>query len=232
MMSSLVMLVRIKKVKSIEKKISSSGLTCFLSATTLKPSDDFIAKLQDALTGSQQFVVYYSEQAGESAWVEREINIFLSQCHIHDKENRQMYVLLDKKCSEHSVPPFLGVLQRPESPEALVTELNRHVISNFKARLKRAKEQEEQLVADINNQNQNEIKKLADKLEHERQKVEEARYYYRHDRFWSQIAENRHLLFTCGRDVRSDPDSLRGYGGRTNIDLWDYRAVLDITHFF
>lgn len=63
--------------------------------------------------------------------------------------------------------------------------------------------------------------------------LEEARRYYRRNRFWGPIVENGHVhVFTCGRDVAQDTASSRGSGGRTNIDMWDYRAVLDITHYF
>jgi hypothetical protein len=58
--------------------------------------------------------------------------------------------------------------------------------------------------------------------------------YYRHARFWKPFAEapgeGLHI-FTCGRDTPPAPEH-RGAGGRTNIDIWDYQAAVDITHYF
>lgn len=57
--------------------------------------------------------------------------------------------------------------------------------------------------------------------------------YYRHARFWKPFAaEGQRLhVFTCGRDTREEPGH-RGHGGRTNIDIWDYRTAVDLTHHF
>jgi hypothetical protein len=85
------------------------------------------------------------------------------------------------------------------------------------------------------NSAEKEIDLLNDRLAQEQQKVSEARTYYQRNRFWGPISRNGDVhIYTCGRNVSADASAhpVRGQGGRTNIDMWDYRAVLDITHFF
>jgi hypothetical protein len=59
----------------------------------------------------------------------------------------------------------------------------------------------------------------------------EAFGHYRRSRFWRQLASDANVhIFTCGRDT--PPDEVKGRrGSRTTIDKWDYKTVLDLTHF-
>jgi hypothetical protein len=64
-----------------------------------------------------------------------------------------------------------------------------------------------------------------------RRRDKEAFGHYRRSRFWRQLASDANVhIFTCGRDT--PPDNVTGRrGSRTTIDKWDYKTVLDLTHF-
>src|SRR5207237_736715 len=64
-----------------------------------------------------------------------------------------------------------------------------------------------------------------------RRRDKEAFGHYRRSRFWRQLASDTNVhIFTCGRDT--PPDNATGRrGSRTTIDMWDYKTVLDLTHF-
>jgi hypothetical protein len=133
--------------------------------------------------------------------------MFLDLYHMKDPENRRMYVLVDTRTNHDVIPDLLKHLQRPASLDDLVAAL----ASAFR----------------------NDFKRTIIELEQEKRKVAEAQRYYRYNRFWGPIVKNRDVhIFTCGRVIMHDPNSGRGYGGRTSIDLWDFRAVLNITDFF
>jgi len=194
------------KVRLIYDKVTDFGIRAFWSRQ-LPRGKEFLSELEKALKNSQHFVMICTESASKSNWVSQEWQMFFDLYHLPDKENRRMHVLLNEKCDQKLVPDLLQNLNRPTSTDELI------------AALVRAQERD--------------YKQTIIELERQKQKVVEAQYYYRYNRFWGPIAKNGHVhIFTCGRDVTHDPDSSRGVGGRTNIDMWDYRAVLDITHFF
>ncbi|HEX9074245.1 MAG TPA: toll/interleukin-1 receptor domain-containing protein [Anaerolineae bacterium] len=198
------------RVREIYEKLTEYGLGVFWSERKLEKGVAFPPQLEEALIHSRHFALYCSAAAARSDWVHKECDIFLTQCHMKDKKHRRMYVLMDANSCEDDVFPFLKDLQRPDSPADLITELVRTVTAEQKHTLGL----------------------LQNELEQERHKVGEAQKYYRYNRFWGPISENKEVhIFTCARDVAHDPRSMRGSGGRTNIDMWDYRAVLDITHF-
>ncbi len=200
-----------EEVRPIYKKMTEHGLTVFWAERKLEPGVEFPPQLENALMGSQHFALYCSKKATESEWVRKECQIFLNSYHMSDKTNRRMFVLPDKTCDEEDIPVLLKDLHRSATPDGLVKEVVKVALEGFKTGLGQT----------------------ANRLEQQEQKVKEAQNYYRYNRFWGPIAENGDVyIFTCGRDVPHNPESQRGYGGRTNIDMWDYRAVLDITHFF
>lgn len=197
-------------VRSIYEKIMEHGLSVFWSERRLEKGVAFPMQLEEALIHSQHFALYCTAAAAKSEWVRKECDIFQNQCHMKDKKHRRMYVVMGKDCGEDAVWPSLKDLHRPESPADLITDLVKTITAEQKSS----------------------ISVLLNQLEQEKHKVEEAQKYYRYNRFWGPISENKEVhIFTCARDIAHDPKSMRGSGGRTNIDMWDYRAVLDITHF-
>lgn len=90
-----------------------------------------------------------------------------------------------------------------------------------------AKENPEELLAYVA---KCERKRLRDRLVDAEQKLQQAFNSYKYDRFWEPIARDGTdvHIFTCGRGT--DKNSARAH--RTNIDKWDYQAVVDLTHFF
>ncbi len=212
-----------QKVHPIYEKMKEIGLKVFWSERTLEVGKEFTPELEKALKNSQHFALYCSKKATKSKWVRKELDTFLNSCHMKDQEMRRMYVLKDETCPEQDIPDFLKDIHRPRSVDQLIAEIIRFTLDSTERELTKA----------IIEKDKDYLYHIQSQLEQAKQKVEEARDYYRHNRFWRPIAENRDIhIFTCGRDIPHDPKSSRGYGGRTNIDVWDYRAVLDITHFF
>lgn len=195
-----------EKVRPIYDKIRQFGLRPFWSKD-LPQGKEFPSELEKALKDSQHFVLNCSEKAAKSNWVCREWQMFLDLYHLRDPENRRMYVLLDAGCVPNLIPDLLKHLQRPNSPDELLAALVGVLERDYDRTMV--------------------------ELELVKRKVTEAQEYYRYNRFWGPIVKNREVnIFTCGRVITHDPKGGRGYGGRTNIDLWDFRAVLNITDFF
>jgi hypothetical protein len=191
-------------VEPFYNKLLAHGLTCYWSPASNKPGDPFPDKITEALEKSQQFVVYCSKHTNKSSWVADECKIFHSEFHNGDKENRPFYVLLDDSSSNKEIPLMYRTLHYADTFDELVAQIAKTALEYQKSC-----------------------------LDQEEKKVSEARKYYQHERFWHQIAQNKKIhIFTCGRDVPHDPKGPRGFGGRTNIDVWDYRSVFDLTHFF
>jgi hypothetical protein len=211
-----------RKVRPIFELLRRAGLRVFFDKDNLKSGQQFNPELSKAVLNSQHFVLYLSEKAASSSWVEKEWTLFHDSCHLTDSENRLMYVLLDEPRCKSSIPPLLSLIQRPESKEQLVAALAREFLTRIEADLKQAQGNQGAIIA-----------RLESQLEQEQRKVGEARGYYKQNRLWGPIARNKDVhIFTCARDVPHNTQGARGYGGRTNIDMWDYRAVLDISHFF
>lgn len=216
-------------VHKIYKQLEGSGLKVFWANRELVAGMGFPRQIENALPRSQHFALYCSKYAIESEWVRKEWEIFLKNYHLKDKKNRLMYVLRTRNCPESDIPELLQGIHRPSSSKTLIQEL-------LKGKIRQLDEVAstcENTVSDLERKKNKEVSELKANLKGETSKVEEARKYYQHNRFWSLTSENNDVhIFTCGRDVRHTKDSPRGYGGRTNIDMWDYRAVLDITHYF
>lgn len=197
------------QVRRIYDAIRACGLRPFWAGSLRPACEEFPKQLEDALTGSQHFLLYCSEASAKSEWVRKEWTPFWNSYHNSDPANRRFYVYLAPGCPAEAVPLFLQEIDRPASLDELLSEI---VSASIEA--------------------------LESELKHERLKLGEARQYYRRNRFWDRIAdvplgEKREVhILTCGRGVSHADDTSRGIGGRTNIDMWDYQTVLDITHFF
>ncbi len=211
-----------EEIKKLYSRLNDFELRVFWSEEKLKAGVGFTKKIQDALGQSQHFVLFFTENAANSKWVEKEWMTFHNNYHIKDEDNRRMYVCCIPSSMNDKVPDLLKDIQRPKDQVSLISELVKEIYINSEKELnKLVIVQEEKL------------KKLWRQLDIITKKGAEARDYYRHNRFWRPIIEKKNVhIFTCARDVPHDPENKRGQGGRTNIDMWDYRSVFDITHFF
>jgi hypothetical protein len=206
--------------KRIFENLTKYGLNVFWSPKTLDQGVPFPKPLEEALLSSQHLALCWSNKTKESRWVSKEAEIFETQCHLKDPLHRRMYVSLDPSCSPEELPASYQNLNRPK-PENFVLEIVKNVLHDSRHQCEVA----------ISGQSAR-IQSLQEELEKERKKVKEAQNYYRYNRFWGPVTKGRKVhIFTCARDFAYDDKSTRGHGGRTNIDLWDYRSVLDITKF-
>lgn len=178
-------------------------------------------KVDAAIRNSRHFLLYCTVQAKASNEVNHEIKTFRKDA--KGDPSRKVFVLKAPDSEDKHVPVDLGEFQHADSLKDVIIyvlkEARNELDQRFRESERRAEKEKETLEKDLAN---------------ERAKVDEARKYYRHRRFWGPFAEKKAVhIFTCGRDISPDNARPRGTGGfRTNIDKWDYRAVLGIAHFF
>ena len=79
------------------------GHKVFLDQTALKPGDQLVKELQDALTTSQAGILIWSSASQDSEWVQREYQT-LEQLAADRKDFRLVPVRLDRS----KLPPFAG----------------------------------------------------------------------------------------------------------------------------
>lgn len=207
-------------VEGFVAELREAGLAAWWDKD-IKPGDAWRARLNDEIKNSRHFLLYCNVQAKASEMVTYEVKTFRE--HAKGDPSRKLFVLLAPDCQRKHVPEDLGEVQHVTLLSAVIVDV-----------LKEARTELDQRFREFERKAEQEAKALEDSLAREREKVAEARKYYRHRRFWGPFAENRDVhIFTCGRDIPPDAARPRGTGGfRTNIDKWDYRAVLGIAHYF
>jgi len=211
----------LKAVENLHKRLLEFKLRVFWDKE-LEKGTGFTEKIREALKDSLHFVSYYTKNASESGWVGDEMEYFYEHYHEKDKENRRMYILPIPTSNKEKISRLYGDINFPKDKLNLISEIVKatYINSDKDYQKKRAYQKIE-------------LDTLKIQLENEIKKGSEARDYYRHNRFWRPITEKKDVhIFTCARDVPGNLDNKRGQGGRTNIDMWDYRSVFDITHFF
>jgi hypothetical protein len=209
------------KVEKINKDFRDNGLRSFFAPDNLSGlvgTPRWKDAIFDAITKSHHLGVYCSKDAAFSSWVIEEVTRFRTSAKNREGVDQRILVISDpslyEKDLEHvlsQIPGLENVLRPTDAAHAMrivtsnrIRELS-SVLSTAKVELSQARN-------------------LA------RQTFE----YYRHARFWKPFTEpsgqDLHI-FTCGHDTAEGTD-LRGPGGRTSIDKWDYLAVVDITDHF
>lgn len=198
----------------------TAGLTAWWDKD-IAPGDLWREKITAAIRNSRHFLLYCTVQAKASEMVSHEIRTFREDA--KGDASRKLFVLKAPDCADKHVPPDLGEFQHANSLNDVIIDV-----------LKEARNELDQRYRGFERKVEKERETLDNDLAAERAKVVEARKYYRHRRFWGPFAEKKDVhIFTCGRDIPPDDTRPRGTGGfRTNIDKWDYRAVLGIAHFF
>ncbi len=186
----------------------------------ISPGVKWRDNLNNAIKSSRHFLLYCTVNTKASVEVNREIRIFRESS--RNDPSRRLSDLNSPDAEDKHVPTGLGELQRAKSLGDVIVHIFREDLRVLTQRL-----------SDIERKVEQEKRNCVRSRE-EHIKVAEARKYYQHRRFWGPFAKNGDVhIFTCGRDIPPDPARPRGTGGlRTNIDKWDYQAVLDIAHYF
>jgi hypothetical protein len=199
--------VDLAKGRELQDVLSKSGLRSYLY-TENRIAQDFEKKVLEALPNSEYFVVLASPDACVSKWVKKEHKIF-SEYEAKDPSRKIFRMKIGKGCEE-LLPP--GILHA-ETIETLAPEIVRYYVDQRRSDC-------------------SELSATVRQVQEQLQKRDgEAFGHYRRSRFWRQLtADARVHIFTCGRDTAPD-DVAGGRGSRTTIDKWDYKTVLDITHF-
>lgn len=205
-----------QRVRAIRDQFREAGLRTFFAPDDLNRDlgrDDWKRSLFDALRESAHLAVYCSTAALTSEWVRDEITLFKEDARASATvAERRIIVLPDENLREAELKKridsdeLLKELIRPKTVEQAVLWLTANRIMALHRALGATQTQLSQ------------AQRLA------RQSFD----YYRHAGFWRPFSRSDELhVFTCGRDIEA------GYGraARTNIDKWDYRAAVDITHY-
>ena len=77
-----------EEVKQLYNRLTDFELRVFWSKEKLKPGVGFSKKIQDALKDSKHFVLFFTEAASNSKWVDREWRTFFENYHINDEDNQ------------------------------------------------------------------------------------------------------------------------------------------------
>ena len=208
-------------IQGFVNDLKKCGLSFWWDKEDISLGDRWREKIDEAIRSSQHFLLYCTVNSKASDQVGHELRTFQEDA--KGNPSRKLFVLKAPNCEQKHVPPHLGEFQHADSLNDVIIYV-----------LNVAQRESKQRLDELERRAEKEKKDLEEALAIERAKVSEARKYYGHRRFWEPFAANKEVhIFTCGRDIPPDETRPRGTGGfRTNIDKWDYRAVLGIAHFF
>jgi hypothetical protein len=192
--------------KELYDSLRKNGISSYLY-TDNRIADDFEKKILGGLATSEYFVVLASPNACQSSWVKREHEIF-SEYEAKDSARKIFRMKIGKGCPE-LLP---GKIIHADTINLLVPEVVRYYVE----------------------QRRRDCSELAEAVQHVETQLAkrdgEAFNHYRRSRFWRPLTNDYNVhIFTCGRDTPPGDGAPRP--SRTTIDKWDYRTVLDITHF-
>ena len=212
----------LKAMKELRDELRGCGLRVYLADEPMRvdqANKDHVSEVLKSLDACRHLVVFASEESAKSEWVEKECNYFFERCHLHDKSNRHMLAVSSNR--ERDKNKFIPRVMIPA-----------HALTHGEVVSK--------LVTDA-------MTRVKASLDDQEARVREAFDKYDYSRLWRRewgATKNGIHIFTCARDLSmkdagrgaampgSDPNSPRPRGGRTNIDIWDFQTVLDLTRFF
>jgi len=197
--------------RKITNEFKFFGLTTFFAPDDLREfvgRPEWEKEIEKSLITCRNLLVYCSVCALDSNWVKHEIKYFSENCTKHDPECRHIYVV-----------------QPPEvDDKTLQGLLNGH--THLKSVLRAKKEE---IIQNLTNQKIELLQTMAKDAD---LIASNAFDFYGHRRFWSTFGQRSKVsLFTCGRDSPRGTEGGKNVG-RTNIDLWDFQAAIDITRHF
>ena len=207
-------------VQDLITELRSSGISAWWDKD-IKLGDRWRERLHENIGKSRHFLLYCTAQTKGSEMVTDEVRTFMESA--KDDPTRKLFVLRSPDCQDKHIPVELGEVQHPRTLHDVIIDVLKETSEELTGRLLELQEEHKREREDLEKQ-----------LIREQERVQIARRYYRHQRFWGPFAEHDKVhIFTCGRDIPPDPTRPRGTSGyRTAIDKWDYRAVLGIAHFF
>jgi hypothetical protein len=207
-------------IETFVNELQQAGITVWWDKE-IGIGEKFQKEIDAAIRNCRHFLLYCTVQAKASTPVSHEITVFRDDA--KEDPSRKFFVLKAPTCEDKHVPSKLGVYQRANTLQDIIIHLLKDNLKELDGRFR-----------ELQNSEKEGKRILEEELALERAKVSEARKFYQHRRFWNPFAASKDVhIFTCGRDIPPDHSRPRGTAGfRTNIDKWDYRAVLGIAHYF
>ena len=215
----------LKEAKAIAQRLREYDLKVFVADETLtaknRGDDEWKQALEEHLLCSRLFVLNCSRNIQASTWVMKEIEMFKSKVYEKNKLCK-MFILESENFRDDQYPPDLKDFLRTPNHEDLTHDVNQALVNLYREEASTAQIKLNTCKTEYGSVIEAKDKLLKDRFDH-----------YGQQRFWSPFSKNKEVhIFTCGRDLSHTDGAGRGSGGRTNIDKWDYRSVLEITHYF
>ncbi len=206
----------LKAVRDIANGYRDRGLRPFVADRELRGMSgqpEWEDRIMEELVQSQDLALYCSADALKSQWVQRELEVFSQKCATIDPQTRRIHII------------------RPD--EVTQDQLDLYIAENSLLKTSYRQRTADELMKVL-------VSLRIDRLQEEIKEVEElhrkAFEYYKFRRFWHSFVNDEEgvSIFACGRDAPkgSAQISRTTDGGRTNIDVWDYRSAIDFTQYF